>query len=305
MKEKLIICVDAGGTSVKVAGLNLKKEIIYKATSGTGSPAVDFHNWYLNIDKGIEDLISQVDPNIYEIIKIQMGVSGISAISNKEEIIDYFKNKYQVEIDITSDTMTALYSILEKGEKTGIIVIAGTGVAIFGMNNDATRLIGGWGHIIRERGSSYSLVRDFSVRIIDKYEDGSLYTDLENDFINYLGLKDVREFNHLFYQHTKDEIARHSIFFKEASNKGSSEAVYVLKNEGRKLAKQVEDLMRILRLPGHTAIGLTGGLLEKDGKYVISGFKEYLEAQGIVLTYRDSVDQLYGVFHFATKDMDV
>ena len=305
MKEKIIVCVDAGGTSVKVAGIDFSKKIIYRATSKTGSPAVDFNNWYLNIDQGVSDLLEQIDYEKYEVVKIQMGVSGISAISNKEEIIQYFKNKYNYDVDITSDTMTALYSILERGEKQGMIVIAGTGVAVFGMNGDETRLIGGWGHIIRERGSSYSLVRDFSVRIIDKYEDGSLYTDLENDFINYLGLKEIREFNHLFYQHTKDEIARHSIFFKEASNNGSNEAIYVLKNEGRKLAKQVADLMHILHLPSYTAIGLTGGLLEKDGKYVISGFKEYLEAQGIILTYRDGVDQLYGVFNYATKDMDV
>ena len=148
-----------------------------------------------------------------------------------KDVKHYFEQKYFSTCIITSDTITALYSVLENSKDAGMVVIAGTGVAIFGKNHNETMLIGGWGHLLREKGSAYAIVHDFCVKIIDKYEEGIQFDDLEYAFLNNYKIANVRELNHLFYQHSKDEIAKLSIFFKQQAKLGNKQAIKLLKND--------------------------------------------------------------------------
>ncbi len=231
-----------------------------------------------------------------------MGVSGLSAKVDITFEKNYFIDKYKAPCLIVSDTLTALYSVLNNNEEQGIIVISGTGIAIFGKNGAETAMTGGWGHIIRELGSAYSSVHDFCVNIINKYESLTSFNELENKFLKTYNYKNVREFNHLFYNHTKDEIAKLSVFFKEEAKNGSLLAKEFLYEQGVLLAKQTENLINLLKLPNYTTIGLTGGFVEIDGEDIIRGFKEYLEKKNIYLNYNEEhKEQLIGVYRLAKK----
>lgn len=300
--KKVYICVDAGGTTSKAAIFDEKGNILSRGYSSSGSPAVSFDKWYFHIDEAIDDCINNYNQNI-DIISITLGVSGISALSNVENETKYFEKKYNTKCLITSDTLTALYSILEPDENSGIIVISGTGVAIFGKNKAETLLVGGWGHLIRERGSSYSIVKDFCVNIIDKTEESIELTNLEKMFLAENNINEIRDFNKLFYQHSKDEIAKLSVFFKEKAKQNNDEAIMLLRSEGAKLAKQVIDLMRKLNLENNTKIGLTGGFIEKDGEEIVKGFKEYLKLYNVYLKYNEEYkEQLIGVYQLAVQE---
>lgn len=67
---------------------------------------------------------------------------------------------------------------------------------------------------------------------------------MEYAFLNNYKIANVRELNHLFYQHSKDEIAKLSIFFKQQAKLGNKQAIKLLKNEGFELAKQTINLMK-------------------------------------------------------------
>ena len=216
---------------------------------------------------------------------------------------NYFEQKYLSTCIITSDTMTALYSVLENSKDAGMVVIAGTGVAIFGKNHSETMLIGGWGHLLREKGSAYAIVHDFCVKMIEKYEAGIRLNKLEYAFLNNYKMSNIREFNHLFYQNSKDEIAKLSIFFKQQAKLGNKQAMKLLKNQGFELAKQTINLMKKLNLKNNTIIGLTGGFIDNDGEYIIEGFKEYMDKVKIDLKYKiNDGEQLFGVYKFATNN---
>lgn len=298
--KKIYVCIDAGGTSCKAGIFDEEGNILSRGTSKSGSPAVS-DNWYLHIDDAIKDSLDKLDFS-YQIINITMGVSGLSA---KEDTIfekSYFESKYHTKCNILSDTMTALYSVIKDKNESGIIVISGTGIAIFGKNKAQNLMIGGWGHIIRELGSSYSIVHDFCVNLIDKFENQIAYSNLELKFIQKYHLENIRKLNHLFYNHTKDEIAKLSIFFKEEAKNNNLEAKNLLKQQGVLLAKQTYNLIKHLNLPNHTIIGLTGGFIENDGEDIVQGFKEYLEANQIYLDYNtEHNEQLIGVYYLAKK----
>ena len=208
--------------------------------------------------------------------------------------------KYNARCSITSDTLTALYSVINENDDEGIVVISGTGVAVFGKKANNTHLIGGWGHLIRERGSAYAIVHDFVVSIIDKVEASIPLDELDKDFLNYCKIEDIREFNHLFYQHSKDEIATYSVFFKEEADKNNERAIKLLKEQGVLLGIQVKHLMQTLNIKNGAKIGLKGGFIEHDGKYITEGIFEYFKNNNIELTYvNNHEEQLMGVYRLA------
>lgn len=299
--KNVYICVDAGGTTSKAAIFDSEANILARGYGGSGSPAVSSDRWYLNIEDAIVDALAKTKENL-NIVNITMGVSGLSAKLNSYTEQKYFENKYHVPCIIVSDTLTALYSILEPNENRGIIVISGTGIAIFGKNEAQTEMIGGWGHIIRELGSAYSIVHDFCVNIIDKYENQIPYNELEIAFLKHYNIDNVREFNHIFYRNTKDEIAKYSVFFKEKAKDNNVLAKELLYEQGVLLAKQTKNLINLLKLPNNTTIGLTGGFIENDGEDIVRGFKEYLLSENIILKYNESQnEQLLGVYRIANK----
>ena len=301
-KREVYICVDAGGTTSKAAIFSKDGTILARGFVESGSPAVTYDRWYVNIEKSMIDAINHYQTPM-KIIKMVFGVSGISALSSITDVKNYFEQKYLSTCIITSDTMTALYSVLENSKDAGMVVIAGTGVAIFGKNHSETMLIGGWGHLLREKGSAYAIVHDFCVKMIEKYEAGIRLNKLEYAFLNNYKMSNIREFNHLFYQNSKDEIAKLSIFFKQQAKLGNKQAMKLLKNQGFELAKQTINLMKKLNLKNNTIIGLTGGFIDNDGEYIIEGFKEYMDKVKIDLKYKiNDGEQLFGVYKFATNN---
>ena len=301
-KREVYICVDAGGTTSKAAIFSKDGTILARGFAESGSPAVTYDRWYVNIEKSMIDAINHYQTPM-KIIKMVFGVSGISALSSITDVKNYFEQKYLSTCIITSDTMTALYSVLENSKDAGMVVIAGTGVAIFGKNHSETMLIGGWGHLLREKGSAYAIVHDFCVKMIEKYEAGIRLNKLEYAFLNNYKMSNIREFNHLFYQNSKDEIAKLSIFFKQQAKFGNKQAMKLLKNQGFELAKQTINLMKKLNLKNNTIIGLTGGFIDNDGEYIIEGFKEYMDKVKIDLKYKiNDGEQLFGVYKFATNN---
>ena len=301
-KREVYICVDAGGTTSKAAIFSKDGTILARGFAESGSPAVTYDRWYVNIEKSMIDAINHYQTPM-KIIKMVFGVYGISALSSITDVKNYFEQKYLSTCIITSDTMTALYSVLENSKDAGMVVIAGTGVAIFGKNHSETMLIGGWGHLLREKGSAYAIVHDFCVKMIEKYEAGIRLNKLEYAFLNNYKMSNIREFNHLFYQNSKDEIAKLSIFFKQQAKLGNKQAMKLLKNQGFELAKQTINLMKKLNLKNNTIIGLTGGFIDNDGEYIIEGFKEYMDKVKIDLKYKiNDGEQLFGVYKFATNN---
>lgn len=303
MSKDIIVCVDAGGTTSKVGVFTKDGNVLVREIGKAGSPAVD-KNWYLNIDLAIQKALDKLDFE-YNILHIELGVSGISAVSDHKNIDNYFINKYHTSCDITSDTLTALYSVINENDDEGIVVISGTGIAVFGKQKNNTHLIGGWGHLIREHGSAYAIVHDFVVSIIDKVEALIPLDELDNNFLNYCEIKDIREFNHLFYQHSKDEIATYSIFFKEEANKNNERAKQLLKEQGIKLGIQVKHIMQTLNIKNGAKIGLKGGFIEHDGKYIVDGIFEYLDKNNINLNYvNNHEEQLKGVYRVAMRHIN-
>ena len=57
-KREVYICVDAGGTTSKAAIFSKDGTILARGFAESGSPAVTYDRWYVNIEKSMIDAIN-------------------------------------------------------------------------------------------------------------------------------------------------------------------------------------------------------------------------------------------------------
>ncbi len=297
--EEAIIGVDAGGTKTKVALIDANKEIVYSCIGGSGSPAVDPNalDTIYKLIKEVYDLYS----NKYNIKAIAMGVSGVYTIENRSEFIQKIENDFNTTAILESDALLALYSIVQDKYEEGLLILAGTGTAIMGLNKDKSFLASGWGQLLNEHGSAYACVKDFVCEMIDNYEDKGEFTNFGKKLMKHLGYSDLQEFKKLFYRHSKDEVASSSKFFYEEAKNGDYEAQRWLYHNGEMLADNALDAIRHLKMSKRIVLGFRGGFAS-NVHYVQEGVIDTLKKNGIEpIVVKGDSDPIYGAFYMAKR----
>lgn len=300
--KKAILAVDAGGTKTKVAIIDDNKDICYQKIGGSGSPAV-------NGIKAIEYIISLIKEvykevkSIYQIEYIQMGISGLGTVANKHQFEQQLSNELQIPVSMENDVVLALYSVLEDKFNEGVLVLAGTGSACLGAKDLTTLLIGGWGHLLSESGSSYTAVRSLVINMIKDYELGKKISPLAKTLLERANLKEVNDLKVFMYNHTKDEIASYAKLISEYALKGDKEAINILKTSGIELAKSVEIIYQRLGLSNNAVVGFRGSFIN-NAPFVKEEFFKYLVSKGITLQeVSGSEDPIFGGYYMAKRKL--
>lgn len=298
--EKVIIAVDAGGTKTKVVAINENKQIVYEITGGSGSPAVVGKVAIKNIFDLVQDVYDNVHQK-YDVRYVQMGISGYGVLSDPVSHEKELESKLNVEVKMDSDTSLGLYSIIEDKFEEGVLVLSGTGSAVSGIKNNETMLVGGFGVLLTESGSSYTSVKQLIVNIINQYEDTMTYSKLGKDFMELLGAKHIGAFRNFMYTKTKTEIASYSKFISSKALEGDIEAISILKKAGFDLAIQTTKLYKNLKLSNDAIIGFRGSFVNK-APFVKEEFLKTLNEYGIkpIINEGDD-DPIYGGYYMAKR----
>lgn len=164
------IGMDGGGSNTIVAIAN-DESILYEQSF----PATNYHNVGIESVKtvlkiAIDKVTEEVGITWSDIEGICLGGAGVDT-EEDEAIIKYaFKEiGYFGKLSVVNDAYTAL--IGANGKKEGAVLISGTGSIALGLKGDEMIRVGGWGHIIGDEGSGYSLSRD-AFREVSKFADG-------------------------------------------------------------------------------------------------------------------------------------
>lgn len=298
--EEVIIAVDAGGTKTKFCVMNHNLDIIHTHMEGCGSPAVLGLDAINNIHRGLVATM-KVAKEKYKVVAISMGISGLGVIKDKFEHINAFEKEFKVPVVMENDAVLALHSIVTDQYEEGVLVLSGTGSAILGIKNLETRLIGGWGHLLTEAGSSYSVVRDLICNLIHDYENKNVISPLGTAFMKKINIEFVDEFKVFFYQNTKKDIASYSRFISEMASEGNKEAINLLIKSGEDLAVDVKNAYNALNLSSNAVLGFRGGFIRsldlvKDS--LINKLKEFGYNPVIVEGY---IDPIYGAYYMAKR----
>lgn len=187
----IAIGIDSGGSkTVAIAG-DLKGNIVGRGTAGAANPLS------VGIDRSLENIITSIKNSTHLINKPIIKSLYVSTAGGRPKIIKVLRQTIKLSpllhikgpIVVDHDLRAALYSGLPKGD--GIVLIAGTGSAAFGIDKHGKEVIvSGWNHWLGETGG-YELGMKAIIAATRSYDGRGEKTILESIVAKHFGIKNL------------------------------------------------------------------------------------------------------------------
>lgn len=173
------------------------------------------------------------------------------------------------------DTRIALYSVTFG--RPGVVVIAGTGSAAYGINDRGDQAAaGGWGYLLGDEGSGYWIALralNACCRASDGLESPTQVLPL---LLKHLEATDLSHLHHLVYSGklARPELAALAEIVTRAAVQGDATARRILHEAGKELALTVNAVVQKLGVEQEPiTIGTVGGVF-RAGRAVLRSFRE-------------------------------
>ncbi len=183
----------------------------------------------------------------------------------------------------------------------GVLLLCGTGSDAFVIKDGATvDIIGGWGAVLGDEGSGYSIGKAAMNAAIAYYEQRAPYTMLYDAVINKYPAETFRKSVYGIYS-SKEPVRAVASFAKdaeEAADKGDGIAISIFEDAAAALADIVITAYKKHDLPKDFPLTFTGGLLKHDIKrenpLIFGKLRAILEKHGITNLSIDIFPPVFG-----------
>ncbi len=255
--EQYCISVDAGGTKTKAAAYDKAGNLLCSKTTDFGNLSLDYDLAYEHILKAIEGCIEQVSGKC---VFVCVGAAGIETGEYKQKLKEQIETLLHIPTFTTNDAVLGLYAALEG--RDGVLVISGTGSIACCKWQGVTSRVGGWGHLINDDGSGYSIGQQAIRRIMDNSDEDRPGTPLEQGIFNHLGITNLRQLTQFVYSHQKSDIAALLPVVERLAENGDEQAAAILIWAGEQLANLV---FKVCKRHGvlEPLIGISGSAITK------------------------------------------
>ncbi|WP_136608759.1 N-acetylglucosamine kinase [Paenibacillus dokdonensis] len=202
------------------------------------------------------------------------GLAGLDTAYDRriiEELVHEALASTQVQVDrivVENDGVAALLGAT--GGDPGILIIAGTGSIVYGINakGDSARA-GGWGHRVGDEGSGYWIGRQAIRAALRGYDGRSGATSLTAKLLQHLKLQNEEELFNWAYSgaYSVDKTAELSKIVGEAAQEGEAPARRILESAADELflgAKAVMQKLGLSEAEAPFAMILQGGVLQHN-----------------------------------------
>lgn len=263
MKEIIVAGIDGGGTGTTLVLLDRQGRQKTRKTFGAFNPNSIGEDNYRRLLAEIFDTILQAG----DCGAVCIGAAGISnpltAGAARETAEKYGLSG---KLLLKGDQEIALYGAMSG--KAGAILISGTGSICFGRTADGeTVRAGGWGHLIDDVGSGYSIGRDVLravVRTHDKRGEKTLLTELVQKSWSASGIEDI--IARTYSTADKSNIAALSRAAEEGAAAGDTVSLRLLEQNAGELCELAGTVYAGLG-EKQLFLCLMGGLLTHDTIY--------------------------------------
>ncbi len=256
--------IDGGGTKTTAAVCNENGEIICRATGKT----LNFYSVCMEACReNLQNLVAEIE-NTCGVNSFKAVVIGCSALDGKADagtvnaLCSGVINSPNIYMD--SDAYVALKAT---GDCCAAVAICGTGsMAIGEQSNGEIIVTGGWGHIIGDEGSAYSI----SISALKKcceFADSNTSNPILEKAKAFFKVDDFRKaIDYIYSSHTtKAELASFSEEVDALAKENCSEAVAIIKAEAVKYSKTVAFLLS--RLDDCKSLYLYGGVFKNSSLF--------------------------------------
>ena len=257
MPSKLLIGIDGGGThSTAVAAYPDGR--IAAVTKGGG---MNFHNIgthavRIHLEAMVDDLCRQTG---CEAAEVCAGMAALDAPADTETTAHFTGKLSLQQLDLQSDAYIALMGFTLG--KPGVIVICGTGSMLLMLDGEGRQqAAGGWGYLLGDAGSGYTLAREGLLATIDAFEGIGPATPLTEDALSYFGADTPRALIDRIYapEATTAWIAGFARHVLCRAHEGEETARAILQRNMERLARSAAQL--ITAAPEAARVGLYGGI---------------------------------------------
>jgi N-acetylglucosamine kinase-like BadF-type ATPase len=272
-----VVGIDGGGTKTAAQLADMQGKVLAESLGGPSNfQVIGAQQAAGTILDLVETCCHSVGCTISQIASITAGLTGAGRVSDQNRMIESLRQVAQSrsielhDVCVESDARIGLEGAFGGG--AGIIVIAGTGSIVFGKDHRGNILrAGGWGRLIGDEGSGYSLGRE-AFRAVAKAIDGrSKKTLLTALFARKLGLKTQEEIVRALYKDNFD-MASVAPVVLEAARKRDRPSLAILELAAEELVDVVDSVVRRMKIPrtipnSKMRISFVGGLLTSPNIY--------------------------------------
>lgn len=258
MAQKIFIGIDGGGTHSTAVAAYPDGSI----AAAVGGGGLNFHN--VGVDLVRDRLLEMTDAlcakSGCEIAQVCVGMSALDAPADAQTLSCFEKGAYQPgQLDLQSDAYIALMG-LTLG-RPGVIVICGTGSMLLMLDGKGNQVAaGGWGYLLNDAGSGYTLARSGLLSAIEYAEGLGDATPLLQDAMDYFHVDTPRGLIDRVYapDFTPDRLAGFARRVLARAHEGDAPALGLLSENMKRLAKHAAHLIE--QAPEAARVGLYGGI---------------------------------------------
>lgn len=262
------IGIDGGGSNLRVAITDAGLVPIAQIYGETVNPnVIGREAAAARIHTAVCEVLSQAGLGAAAIAGVGIGIAGASVAHSESWLRQVITTALPgVLIVPSSDIEIALVGA--NGERQGVLIVAGTGSAVFGVNAAGQSLqVGGWGYLLGDEGSSYWIgmrALQLLVRVADGRENSP--PELRTQLLTALALKSEADLIPWLYRsdqpRTRD-IAQLARLVVENAAAGVEVAVRIVEDAAVELVLHCRTIIRRLEMK-NPRIAFAGGLLDYD-----------------------------------------
>lgn len=171
----------------------------------------------------------------------------------------------ETEITVGSDRDSGFATAF--GDADGILVIAGTGSAVTGRRAGRIERAGGWGQLLGDQGSGYSLGMQALRCVLTHYDLTGHVSHLAEDILRTLALNRLRDLIHWVAEADKMSVARLAPVAFAAARRGHPEMLAAVQGGARILAEFTAAVAQRLELEQPRVVAY-GGLFAFEREYL-------------------------------------
>lgn len=265
-ERRYVIGIDGGGTKTACVVMDDKEYIWAQIRGGsTNRNSTGDEEAFANLQGVIQNALRLAGREATEISAICLGMAGADRQQDRLIIQGWVESLLpHATITIYNDALIALASGT-KAELCGIAVISGTGMLVYGINQQQqTQRAGGWGPLFGDRGSGYAIGLAGLTAVAQATDGLGEPTALDGAFRDYLDLSTPQALIPWAYaDRSWARIADLATIVVECALQDDAVAKRIVAEQAIDLAAAVELVVRGLdMLHEATPIVLSGGTLQ-------------------------------------------
>ena len=209
-ERRYYIGIDGGATKTMVCLGDKSGDIVEVIKlSATNYHTVGIEKTKEVLKEALDIIVKDHKVSLHEIKGICFGGAGIDSDDGAGIITNIFRELgYKNELHVYNDALIALVGANDG--YNGGVVIGGTGSVALGVDDyGKLHKVGGWGHILDDKGSGYAIGRDALSRIMEFHDGRGSETLLWEKVKKYLDIETPEQITDFVYSDdtNKDDVA--------------------------------------------------------------------------------------------------